>query len=161
MTRTRRIVIVLVVVLVVLIGLFVVVKNGNKERAAPSTVGTGNRVNPTYFAVNLTNARSYKNDIPSISDYELWNALWKKTNQNIEQRQDYYFGNVRDGSLQKTTSTDGVPIISFIVDMPEQKRSLKVTLDGSEESGYFSTYISCPSDTELVYEKVPCAEDNE
>lgn len=161
MSRTRRnIILAGIVLLAVMAVVFMAVQQKADDQPSSSSTGTGNRVNPTYFAVNITNARSYRTEIPGVTDYELGNALWKKINQDISQRQDYYFGNIRDGSIQKSTSQNGIPVVAFIIDMPDQKRSLKVTIDGGDDAEYNSTYITCPTDAELVYEKTPCTEDN-
>ena len=161
MTGRRRLLIAggaLIAVLLISIGVFFALRADGPSQEAKNAQKDSLR-QPTYFAVNIKGLPTYTDEIPGIQEYDLWRALWSKVNQNIDQDKDYYFGEIRGGSIQKSISESGVPVVTFMVDIPDEKRSFKITIDGSEEAGYYSTYITCPSDADLIYPKVACKEE--
>jgi hypothetical protein len=69
-----------------------------------------------------------------------------------------YSGNVRKGSYIVRTENN-ITFGSFLIDIPELQRTIKITLESSSIGGYNTVYFVCPNQSELVYKPIVCSEE--
>lgn len=143
-------------VLALIVGVVATLSRSRDDENAQTDAQILARENPVYYTVNVTNASDYSIIFPADTSYALWTSMWRTVNKNVDEDQDYYFGNIRGGSLQQSTTSIGAPRVEVLVDLPDIQRTFKITIEGNEESGYQTVYITCPSPAELVYPPTPC-----
>ena len=156
LSRKRLIVIVGVIVAVLFVIATVLVLTRSNQDLGPDSDASGAQVEPTYFTVNITNLSENRGNFPMKDTYSIWSSMWQTVNKNVGQQEDYYSGNIRDGSVKKYNAADGVPIVEMLVDLPEVQRTFKLTIEGDENTGYQAAFVTCPSPTELVYPPTTC-----
>lgn len=150
----------LVIIGAILVVLFVVavalalMRSGSSN--SPDSDTQPAKVEPSYFIVNITNLSENKAAFPMNDTYNIWSSMWQTVNKNVDEDQDYYYGNIRQGSIKNYTTANGLPVVEMLIDLPDIKRTFKLTIEGDGDSGYQAAFITCPAQSELVYPPTKC-----
>lgn len=152
MMRNKKLVIA-ASLLIVGCGILITVAIMSANRKAVTTATT---TAPTIdTSLHITNFSSYWN-VSAASQYAIENQINRylaDTNKSASR-----VGAIRQDSFK--TTTDGlISTTVFLVDIPNLKRSYKVSLGSDASTGENSIYILCPASSELLYPPFDCKDD--
>jgi hypothetical protein len=145
----------LVILALLLVGIALVLTR-SKAGDSPDSDTKPAQIEPSYYIVNITNLTEHTASFPMEDTYSIWSSMWQTVNKNVDNDQDYYYGNIRENSIKESVAASGLPVIEMLIDLPDIQRSFKLTIEGSAESEYQSAFITCPQPTELVYPATNC-----
>lgn len=75
---------------------------------------------------------------------------------NEKQANAVYSLRYRPNSLTKDSLKSGASTIALLVDIPEAKRTFKVTIERGKDASYTTVTVRCPEQSELIYPAKNC-----
>ena len=156
MIDRRRKILLIVLALVLIGGTFLVVRRLSTHTEQP-TPSTNIQDRPT-ISVSIPALSSHLHDLgtntstektikSSLSDYLLAEGVSAHTANGI----------IRESSY-KSTNSEGIISINFLVDFNELKRTYRVEIGRDVSSDITTSYVRCPTSTDLIYPAFKCQE---
>lgn len=117
-----------------------------------------------HGVVVVSGINSHKGDLNNNGDDTVMSIeknIYSYASRTVSNPKPYYNAIIRSGSYKKTYSQtdDNTPVIDFLVDIPDIKRTYKVDYSGGKYSAEHILYILCPDTDEMIYPTFACQDD--
>ena len=161
--RTKKIILVVVGIVVVILMAFVLFKpSGSEPDDESKALVVSSSDEPGV--VSVSNIKDFEQWLPITDATSIEHTLYTRVTEYDKSKKDRYEGIVRQSSFGTKYSdyddgsgtTEKVPTVEFIVDIPEAKQSYKVSQSGGDDYSYSIAYVVCPSSSELKYGDFGC-----
>ncbi len=112
-----------------------------------------------FTEVTMDGIEQYRNPLGITNDAVLSRSIGAMIEANVSDAKANYSVVIRDGSLRSSVTPSGMNATSALIDIPELRRTFRISVTDDPQSNYGSMYIECPDASELIYEPQPCEMD--
>ena len=115
--------------------------------------------------------------IENVAEFSAWlnvnnmqpteKALYAQVDRFTDEPEPAYKGTIREGSLKTSiqpyegTPPADIPVVTFIVDIPDAQQSYVVQQSGGQGYPYNLVRIACPADNQLKYGTFGCVNEDQ
>lgn len=148
MKRKVLIVFILVVIFILLIaGVFALISKNKSDDAAEEYVTTN---------VETSGLDAALEKIPGVEQETVNTSIMGIIRKNIASPKESYAANYRQNSFTQSQTASGIPLSTFLVDIPEIERTFLVKVEGSQQTASMTIYTLCPLPGQSIYGEKSC-----
>lgn len=157
MITKKRLILVLAPLCLCLIGILLFTRF--KKDEGPSTSRTFYASNSLKQVVGINGVLglNIEGTFEGVTSADVESQAYKLLAEQIKDPKEYYEGEIRQNSVvSKDTTNQDATTLSFLIDIPELKRTFKVQIEQGENEEYTTLYVVCPEPSEFKYPAVDC-----